>query len=327
MPSTATVTLAPPVAFVAGELVHKARPGSVLLTGLRPDGSDGFVVSAHWPEVHEYYAARGAALDLLLLTETVRQSFPLLCHSAYDVPLGHHLLWDDFGYELTPAALAPGDRSGPVELHVTCLESTRRGSRAAALTLLISVVRGGRPLAECTTRLTVQSPAVYRRLRAGRGTPEAVTALPAAPIAPIAPSVLGRTRLRDVVLSPAVGLGRWRLRVDTTHPLFFDHPLDHAPGLLLLEAARQAALMLPSDHPQSVTGMETSFHRYVELDAPCRIEARPLDPAPEGHRRTVVSLWQDGVECFTATVRLARKAGPGPAALVRAGGDVIPFPR
>lgn len=327
MPSTATATLALPVAFVAGELVHKARPGSVLLTGLRPDGSDGFVVSAHWPEAHECYATGRTALDPLLLTETVRQSFPLLCHSAYDVPLGHHLLWDTFGYELTPAALAPADHSGAVELHVTCLESTRRGGRAAALTLLISVVQEGLLLAECRTRLTVQSPAVYQRLRAGRGTPEAVTALPAAPIASIAPSALVRTGLRDVVLSPAVGLGRWRLRVDTTHPLFFDHPLDHAPGLLLLEAACQAALMLPADHPQSVMGMDTSFTRYVELDAPCRIEVRPLDRDPEGHGRTVVSLWQNGVECFTATVRLARKAGPGHSALVGAGGEVIPFPR
>lgn len=324
--ATAAATLAPPVAFVAGELVHKARPGSVLLTGLRPDGGDGFVVSAHWPEVHEFYATGRTALDPLLLTETVRQAFPLLCHSAYDVPLGHHLLWDTFGYELTPAALAPRDHGRAVELHVSCRESTRRGGRAAALTLSISVVREGVLLAECDTRLTVQSPAVYQRLRAGRGTPESVTALPAAPIAPIASSALARTRLRDVVLSPAAGLGRWWLRVDTAHPLFFDHPLDHAPGLLLLEAARQAALMLPAGHPQSVLGMETSFVRYVELDAPCRIEARPVDPDPQGHHRTVVSLWQNGVECFTATVRLTRKAGPGAGALA-AGGEIIPFPR
>ncbi|AWZ05456.1 MULTISPECIES: ScbA/BarX family gamma-butyrolactone biosynthesis protein [unclassified Streptomyces] len=325
MPCTATAALAPPLMFVAGELVHKARPGSVLLTGLRSDGSDGFVVSAHWPAVHGYYATGQTALDPLLLTETVRQCLPLLCHSAYDVPLGHHLLWDTLRYELTPAALVPKDRSGGLELRVTCLESTRRGGRASALTLLISVVQGGQLLAECTTRLTVQAPAVYQRLRAGRGAPDAVTALPAAPTAPIEPSALGRARLRDVVLSPVVGLGRWRLRVDTKDPLFFDHPLDHVPGLLLLEASRQAALTLPSERPLSVTALESSFFRYVELDAPCWIEARPTDS--DGHRRAVVTMWQNGGVCFSATVLLARKPGPGPADPVGTGGEVIPFPR
>ncbi|WP_164412370.1 ScbA/BarX family gamma-butyrolactone biosynthesis protein [Streptomyces salinarius] len=307
MPSTAT--LAPPPVFVSGELVHKARQAEVLLTGLRSDGSDGFVVSAHWPEVHGCYAAGRNALDPLLLTETVRQSLPLLCHRAYDVPFGHHLLWDTFSYELTSEALLPKDRSGRIELRVTCLESARRGKRVSALTLLISVVRGAHLLAECTTRLTVQSPVVYRRLRAGRGTPDSVTALPAAPAAPIGPAALGRTRCRDVVLSPLDGPDWW-LRVDTTHPLFFDHPLDHAPGLLLLEAARQAALMLPSGHRLQVTAMETSFRRYVELDAPCRIEARLSGAAPDGHRCAVVSLRQNDAERFTATVRLAPQPDP-----------------
>ncbi|MFC5900601.1 ScbA/BarX family gamma-butyrolactone biosynthesis protein [Streptomyces zhihengii] len=306
MPSTSAATLAPRPVFVSGELVHKARPAEVLLTGLRPAGSDGFVVSAHWPEAHGCYATGTTALDPLLLTETVRQSLPLLCHSGYAIPLGYRLLWDTFRYELTPAALTARDRSGGLELRVTCLESARRGPRVSALTLSISVVQGGSPLAACTTRLTVQSPAVYERLRAGYATPDAVAVLPPAPAAPIPPSVLGRTRCRDVVLSPADGLD-WLLRVDTAHPLFFDHPLDHAPGLLLLEAARQAALMLPAGHRLSVAGMETAFHRYVELDAPCRVEAVLADPAPDGHRDADVALWQNGVRCLSAAVRLARR--------------------
>lgn len=328
MPSTSAATLAPRPVFVSGELVHKARSAEVLLTGLRTDGSDGFVVSAHWPEAHGCYATGAVALDPLLLTETVRQSLPLLCHSGYDVPFGHRLLWDTFRYELTPDALAARDRSGELELRVTCLESARRGPRVSALTLSVSVVQGGSLLAECTTRLTVQSPAVYQRLRGGYATPDAVAVLPPAPAAPIAPSVLGRTRCRDVVLSPAGGLD-WQLRVDTTHPLFFDHPLDHAPGLLLLEAARQAALMLPAGNRMAVAGMETSFHRYVELDAPCRVEAVLTDPAPDGPRGAVVTLWQNGTRCLSAAVRLARRPDRRPAVLAGSRADgalLVPSP-
>ncbi|MFE9395279.1 ScbA/BarX family gamma-butyrolactone biosynthesis protein [Streptomyces flavidovirens] len=327
MPSTAThAALAQRPAFVARQLVHKANPAEVLMTGWRPDGNDGFVASAHWPASHGCYATGRTALDPLLLTETVRQSLPLLCHGAYAVPMGHHLLWDTFSYELTPEALVRKDRSGPLELHVTCLDLTRRGTRAAALTLLVSVVQGVDLLAQCTTRLTVQAPAVYQRLRAGRGSPEDVTALPASPAAPISPFALGRPGHRDVALSPAGSDTRWRLRVDTTHPLFFDHPLDHAPGILLLEAARQAARMLPVPRPLPVMAMETSFFRYVELDAPCWIEAQLPQLGPDGHRRTVISLRQNGVEHFSATVKLAREQDHRSLPSARAGVEIIPSP-
>ncbi|WP_051338038.1 ScbA/BarX family gamma-butyrolactone biosynthesis protein [Streptomyces flavidovirens] len=328
MPSTATHAAAVEQRpdFVARQLIHKANPAEVLMTGWRPDGNGGFVASAHWPASHGCYATGRTAVDPLLLTETVRQSLPLLCHGAYAVPMGHHLLWDTFSYELTPQALASKDRSGPLELHVTCLDLTRRGTRAAALTLLVSVVQGADLLAQCTTRLTVQAPAVYQRLRAGRGTPEAVTALPASAAAAISPSALGRARHRDVVLSPAGSDTSWRLRVDTTHPLFFDHPLDHAPGILLLEAARQAARMLPAPRRLPVMAMETSFFRYVELDAPCWIEAQPLRLGPDGHRRTVISLRQNGVEHFSAVVKLGREPDHRPLPSAQTGARIIPSP-
>ncbi|MFF8732844.1 AfsA-related hotdog domain-containing protein [Streptomyces sp. NPDC015171] len=35
--------------------------------------------------------------------------------------------------------------------------------------------------------------------------------------------------------------GRWQLRIEQDHPVLFGHPVDHAPGMLLLEALRQAA--------------------------------------------------------------------------------------
>ncbi|WP_142212826.1 AfsA-related hotdog domain-containing protein [Streptomyces sp. SLBN-118] len=48
----------------------------------------------------------------------------------------------------------------------------------------------------------------------------------------------GRDRFEDVVLAATDRPDRWQLRVDTTHPILFDHLVDHAPGMLLLEPAR-----------------------------------------------------------------------------------------
>ncbi|NEC10620.1 AfsA-related hotdog domain-containing protein, partial [Streptomyces sp. SID7909] len=99
---------------------------------------------------------------------------------------------------------------------------------------------------------------------------------------------------RDVVLAPPVAPGRWPLRLDTGHPTLFGRPNDHVPGILLLEAARQAAnATVPGFLPVT---LRSDFLRYVELDRPCWIEATT---APAGVRVRAV---QDGEPVFTCTL-------------------------
>lgn len=56
-----------------------------------------------------------------------------------------------------------------------------------------------------------------------------------------------------------------RLIVDKTHPFFFDHPLDHVPGLLLLEGAVQVA---QSQATEScfVSSIFADFKQYTFFD-------------------------------------------------------------
>lgn len=64
--------------------------------------------------------------------------------------------------------------------------------------------------------------------------------------------------------------------IDSTHPYFFEHELDHIPGLLLLEAGRQggtACYHLYGKVPlkgvgMMLTAMHADFYRYAELNAP-----------------------------------------------------------
>ena len=72
--------------------------------------------------------------------------------------------------------------------------------------------------------------------------------------------------------------------VDTAHPFFFDHPLDHAPGLLLIEAARQFGIAVahrhygvPFDHGFILNGFDVDFARFAELGAPVFILGRTTD--------------------------------------------------
>ncbi|MFG3347107.1 ScbA/BarX family gamma-butyrolactone biosynthesis protein [Streptomyces sp. NPDC048018] len=283
---------------------HKTNPDEVLLTDWRRTGDHAFVVRAHWPASHDFYATRHGMHDPMLLGETVRQTLPLISHVGYGIPLGHQLLWHDFRWELAPEALLAAERETEVELHITCTEVKYRRGRAASMLLTALGYREGRLFASSSTRFAIQDRAVYERLRgryADIGLANA-RALPPAPPVP-APSV-GRAHAADVVLSPAGRPHRWLLRVDTTHPILFDHPVDHAPGMLLLEASRQAAQTVTAPLSSLVVGMDTTFVRYAELDAPCRIHARRHAVDAAGRRRVLVTARQHDVEIFRNLVTL-----------------------
>ncbi|NEA65242.1 AfsA-related hotdog domain-containing protein [Streptomyces sp. SID12488] len=111
----------------------------------------------------------------------------------------------------------------------------------------------------------------------------------------------GRDRFEDVVPAATDRPGRWQLRMDTTHPILFDHVFDHAPGMLLLEAARQAALAAARPRRTAVTGMNSVFVKYAELDAPCWLET---ERSVDGGKVRVVARQHDR-EIFSSTVPLS----------------------
>uniref|UniRef100_A0AAU2V036 A-factor biosynthesis hotdog domain-containing protein n=1 Tax=Streptomyces sp. NBC_00003 TaxID=2903608 RepID=A0AAU2V036_9ACTN len=291
---------APPVPSVPRELVHKTNPDEVLLTGWHHTAPDAFAVTARWPDDHPFYEVRHGLHDPLILSETIRQIFPLLSHAVYEVPFGHHLLWDRYRFTLHPDALDAALLPPTVDLHVTCLEVVRRGRRTTALTLLIRAFRGGVPLATAHTRFTIQTPTVYRRLRA-RYADAHMWPAPQLTL-PVRPPRVARTHARDVVLSPSHTPHRHQLRLDPRHAVLFDHPVDHVPGMLLLEAARQAAHHLHHPEPIVPIAMDCQFHRYLELHAPCWIDTRQLPPDALGRARTTFTFHQNNTPHFTTTL-------------------------
>lgn len=236
-------------ARVAKALVHKHDAGQVLLSGLKRLAEDEFLVAADWTDTGDLLATGDRREDgAVLLTETIRQAFPLLSHAGYDVPFGHRLLWSEYRYALNLRTLREAGIGGRPDLHIRCYDVVRRRGRVSALSLNITVLRDGEQLATAHTRFTIQPPAIYERLRGSCG--DAHRMLELARSRPLPPPVSGAgEEFRDVVLSPTDATDRWQLRVDTHHPMYFDHPSDHAPGILLLEAAKQAVRTLR--HPGS----------------------------------------------------------------------------
>lgn len=297
-----------PAHTVPNEYVHKTTAAEVLLTGWRATGQDTFTVTASWPTDHPFYEPVRGFHDPMLVAETVRQMVPLLSHLAYDVPFGHRQSWSRFRYSLSRLALATGDAPTDVELRVTCTDVARRGTVLAGMAMHVELFAGGTALGTACSTFRNHAPAIYRRLR-GERADSAWSAAQAAPVLrPVPPQRVGRHHEKDVVIASGVPqLPDSRLRIDTRHPVLFDHPLDHVPGMLLLEAARQAGNAVAGPlgaGPQHViaTTFDAVFTRYVEFDAPCRLQSELVSAAANGSSRVGVSAVQNDECVFSATV-------------------------
>lgn len=72
--------------------------------------------------------------------------------------------------------------------------------------------------------------------------------------------------------------------MDIQHPFFFEHPLDHIPAMMLVEAGRQFAVAIshlflgvPFDRMFATRSFDIRFSEFAELEAPIHIVARVTD--------------------------------------------------
>lgn len=91
-------------------------------------------------------------------------------------------------------------------------------------------------------------------------------------LAPSTPRVIRGRTIDTLDLAPSGGTSRALVRVDPQDPVFFDHPLDHVPGMVLvvagLELAEHAAMLRPAN-----VSFRLTFTKFCELDAPVEVSA------------------------------------------------------
>ncbi|MEU3408793.1 ScbA/BarX family gamma-butyrolactone biosynthesis protein [Streptomyces sp. NPDC006670] len=293
----------PPLATVPKELVHRASAAQVLLTDWQRLDQEHFSVTAQWPRNHSFFTpVAGGYYDPLICAESIRQIGNLLGHAEFSVPFGHNFVLWDLAFTVHPEHLLIGRAPAVVDLEITCVETKRRAGRLSGLVYDTVARRGGHVVATGRTSFTVTSPAVYRRIRPEHALRPGHRPLPLT--APAAPQTVGRLSPTDVVLSPIGQENRWQLRVDTSHPVLFDHPVDHVPGMVLMEAARQAAAAALGRRSFIPLGITSEFKRYVELDTPCIIESECIQGDEPGAEELVrVTGHQDGELAYSAVVR------------------------
>ncbi|WP_189704676.1 ScbA/BarX family gamma-butyrolactone biosynthesis protein [Streptomyces anandii] len=292
---------------VPQELVHKTAAGEVLLTDAVRVRPGHFYLAVRTPDGHGLYHPDAAGrTDPTLFVEMLRQAAIYLSHRFYGVPLDHPFIFCGLDFDVPPPA--PDDaHDGAVVLEVHCRETKERTPRRAAMSLRAQLLSSGGVRATGSVTWQAVDPARYTALRTrgagGTPPPAAGTAVAVTPPGArvMQPELVGREDAMDVVIAelappdnvlagerpgqdsaPETFLepgDTWALHVDQSHPVFFDHPSDHVPGMLLLEAVRQAsrAALGPAPAPLyewTMSGGGVEFAAYCELTAPTWLVVR-----------------------------------------------------
>ena len=117
------------------------------------------------------------------------------------------------------------------------------------------------------------------------------------------------------------------LIVDLNNPAIFDHPLDHIPGMLLLEGFRQLALVAADRQLQVgpeqllLSRCHVVFTRFGEFGLPTQVRADLTSLARDEHGRITLALEveQGGAVIATAELELLPLVASQPLALVAGG--------
>ena len=248
-------------------LVHRAALSEVFVEGSRALSQERFYLQAQWPRRHYFFDMESGSVDLLLVAETLRQATILVAHRYFDVPMTDVFLMRGMTVELTgstlPATFSP--YAVEIDVRVTSVKSGSRG--LTALHTDLSFRHEGVVIAEGSGDLQILEARLYGRMRpASRRSHE----LPLSP----RPQELNR----GLLLTPdTVHADAWQLHIDHRHPVFFDHPLDHVPGMVIIEAVRQlvSAPHGPTSPLRYFAGVFTAF---LDLDSPVQIQSTETGP-------------------------------------------------
>ncbi|MFE2427600.1 ScbA/BarX family gamma-butyrolactone biosynthesis protein [Streptomyces sp. NPDC059373] len=280
-------------------LVHRAAVSEVLLTGIRDDGQDSFRVGAQWPRGHSYYRAVAQRWhDPVLLGESIRQAVLLVSHEGLHIPLGHCFFSHTTSYAADADGILLADRPAEVLMTARIRDIKRRGRLVGGFDVDVECHRDGQRIGRGHMSLTCVPAATYRRLRGDRVDARAERS--AAP--PVAPETVGRRYETDVVLGTTAVERVWTLRADPGHPVLFDHPVDHVPGMVVMEGARQAALATLGSPDGLAVECAITYGKFIEFATPCLVSAEAATPGPDGRQVVNVHFAQDGATVATAAV-------------------------
>ncbi|MFJ9216977.1 ScbA/BarX family gamma-butyrolactone biosynthesis protein [Streptomyces sp. NPDC102383] len=279
-------------------LAHRSSASDTFVHSCQQTGTDRFLVSARLPHDHPFFApVRTDRIDPLLVSEAFRQAGLVVMHSGYGAPMDHTFLISSLQFDCSMDELETRDSATELALEVDASRTSAREDRTGKKHLELTAWLGEWPVARGVIRTRVISPQIYARLRGCRTEPRLCTPLSHR----LAPGTVGRSDLADVLLAPGPREDTWQLSIDTSHPTLFQSPKDHVPGMLLLEAGRQAAQAIQRPGLFVPAMADATFHGYTEIDLPCWIRAQVVPSTTPSRTAVRVEGVQNDTPVFTAT--------------------------
>lgn len=319
--STAELTY---TSTVPRTLVHKQAIEQVFLTDSAQRGDDEFLVAAQLPRTHLFFNEPNAcaSYDLMLLTELKRQATVAIGHRYLEIPYGHRFVWRWLDMALDEDVRI-GDACSRLVLEQTVRDREYRDGTLASWRSDTTLFVDGERVGYANATAAVMPDPVYQRIRAKiRDRKPVAGAEPLDPITPTEPSDVGRINPANVVIARPEETSDGRLCADMVldlgHPCFFDHELDHVPGMLLLETLRQSALAAVARRhgfdasELYMTAIEADFIDFGELELQLSASAEAGPVEQDGGTPSVevdLGLHQAGVMITKARGRVEHLGG------------------
>ncbi|UQA90937.1 ScbA/BarX family gamma-butyrolactone biosynthesis protein [Streptomyces halobius] len=284
---------------VPGEFVHRPATEDILITSWNRLDDSHFSLTARWPHDHRYFTPDRGRHNILLVGETIRQAGLLLSHTELGVPVGHHFILGDLVWTTHQEHLAVAGRPAQPTIEAALSDLRMRAGKLVSGRFDMTFRLAGNAIATGHFHVSVTAPGVYRRIRGERLAARRTDGpLPA----PVPHRLTGSLKDSDVLLAPTDRSDRWVLRLAPGHAALVNPANDHVPGMVLLDAAQQAARALSAPAPFAPYAFSTEFHRYAEHDAPCVIEARRTPSSVPGTVTVRVTGHQAGETVFASTL-------------------------
>jgi hypothetical protein len=298
---------------VARRLVHKLALEQVFATGAVRIGEDEWAALVQLPRANRLFNDTLQPYpDLLLLCEAARQGVMVVLHECLDVPLDLHFVTTRLDVRLDDLdANLPGPL--PTEMTIAVSFDSERRHRDGSLRAVQGEARchvGEARAGTFAGALRFLPRTTYTAARDGA---PSSSALKAERPARAEPRAVGRSDPRNVVVAPPEPDGGGYVVLaspDPADPVFFDHPQDHYPGMLLLEVARQAAIASAAaatgERPERFVPLRATarFGRFAELGEPLRCHAEVTERGP-ARIALALRLEQRGERLAPVAVELA----------------------